>query len=862
MNPTRSAHRKGTAGHRWLVATVVAVLAGGLVAPTTADATVVPAPTATPGSTVPTGTPGSTVPTGTPGSTVPTGTPGSTVSGPLAFRVDPALSAPRLTVDPVGRLGTDRKLGVVAGPDDSPVGLVLDEVMVRVAAQTELDAFLARWGGQVLDSFAPDEQGQDHLVRVDVGRADPAGLVADLLAAEPGRSGVYRVGDERALRLLALAAAEWRSGTELVLDWLVEPTGIVDGEVYESADIPLNVFDWSFMRAGGAMDTGVAPAWQLLESKGRLSKQVKYLVQDGGFQSNLDFPSKVSLHKVEWGKPNTNDCTNGTPCPFHGTDVVLAGMGRVDNGYGTAGPAGPVVEELVAVRNGIDYWTVLRRLEKAAEETHPDVVNLSFTRDVDLGKAWARTWTDRRMEHVRATGAVIVASAGNNGKNIDGDLLYVPCESTHVICVGGMNTDATVAAGSNFGTNDLTTSVEIYGPMCVRTLADSGKPVGDATKRTCGTSVAAPFVGGVAALVLAADPSLTSAEVRDILNSTAHVGGLGAKVTGSQRRIDALAAVARALGVKIDKPTVSISTPKTKQQFGVHQTVDLWGTATDFLGKQIPITWTSSIDGVLGDTSVTVVPSLSAGTHVITASATDSLGRTGSATVTVTVVDSPTTTAIISPPAGLTLTPGQSVSLVGASNDPDAFGPVPDTEASWTVRRGGTVVFQATGHQALLPAGTVTAGAYTVTFTAGGTSAQRAFTVTALLAGQHPPAATITQPATPLQLTMADGKPKSVTFAGAGTDVEDGAVSGTRYRWTAYGDGGVKKVLCQGSAVPTDGPIDDVVLPKSCASFTAQLGQLDSGHTGTTWSVWLEVFDSTGLIGVDSVPVQIQVVTP
>ncbi|MEV4724404.1 S8/S53 family peptidase [Micromonospora humida] len=831
MTTTRSATHR-TRVRRYLTTVVVATLAAGLVATTDAGA----APT--------------------PGG--PTGPTDAFSAEPLAFRVDPGLVAPRLRLDPVGRTGTDREIGVVAGPDGKPAGLVLDEVMVRTAGQAELDAFLARWGGQVLDSFAPDAEGQDHLVRVDVAKADPAGLVADLLAAEPRQSGGFRVGDERALRLLALAAAEWRTGTEVVLDWLVEPSGIADGQVFEAPDIGKNVFDWSFMRAGGALDVGVAPAWQLLESKGRLTKQVKYLVQDGGFQFNSDFPSKVSLHKVEWGETNTNDCTGGTPCPWHATDVVLAAMGRVDNDYGTAGPAGPVVQELVAVRNGIDYWTVLRRLEKAAESTHPDVVNLSFTRDVNLGVSHARTWTDRRMKHVRDTGALIVAAAGNNGTNVDGDTLWVPCESTHVMCVGGMNQDATVAGGSNWGTKDLTTSVEIYGPMCVPGLTDPGTPAVNTTKTTCGTSVASPFVGGVAALVMAADPTLTSEQVRQILNNTAHVGGLGGKVTGSQRRVDALAAVADALGVTVGKPAVSISTPKTKQKFAVGQSVDLWGTATDFLGKEIPLTWTSSIDGELATGSQTFVPSLSAGTHVVTASATDSLGRTGSASVTVTVVDSPTKVAIISPPAGLTLVAGQPVGLLGTSNDPDEFGPVPDAQVTWTVRRGNTVVLEKTGHQAVLPANAVTPGAYTVTFATAGSSVQRAFSVTSAPAGQSRPTATITKPATALDLTTVEAGPKSVAFAGTGTDAEDGTVAGTRFRWTAYGDGGVKQVLCQGGGVPTGEPVDDKGTPKNCASFTAALAQLTSGTATTTWSVWLEVFDATGLVGTDSVPVRIQ----
>lgn len=230
--------------------------------------------------------------------------------------------------------------------------------------------------------------------------------------------------------------------------------------------------------------------------------------------------------------------------------------------------------------------------------------------------------------------------------------------------------------------------------------------------------------------------------------------------------------------------------------------------------------------------------------------------------MTVTVVDSPTTVAVISPPVGSTLPAGQSVGLVGTSHDPDESGSVPDSQVSWTVRRGNTVVFQKSGHQALLPAATVTPGSYTVTFTADGVSTHRAFAVAAAPAGKTAPTATITAPAQALTLITDDGTPRLVAFAGTGTDAEDGAISGMRLRWIAYGDGGVKKVFCQGSGVPTDGPIDDVVQPKDCSGFTAPLGLLDSGTAVITWVVWLEVFDSSGLVGVDSVPVRIESVTP
>jgi hypothetical protein len=774
-------------------------------------------------------------------------------AGPLSFTVDRALRPSVTEVEPVDGRGEARPVGVLAHPGGGTAELVRDELIVHVRDGAELAGFLARWDGEVLDSFPADDDGQGHLVRVDAGRADPDRLVDDLLAVEPEQAGGYRVSDEAVLRLLALAAAEWRAGTEVVVDWLVEPAGIADGEVYESSDLTKNVFDWSFMRVGGELDTGVAAAWRLLEAHGKLEPQVRYLVGDRGFSSNFDFPDDAKLRKTEWGKQNTQKCSGGTPCPYHGTDVVLAAMGKVDNQYGTAGPAGPVVSRLIAVGIPVDYWGKMRRLEDMAEQEHPDVVNLSYTRDVYVGSKHTKTWTDRRMRHVQRTGALIVASAGNNGRTVDGDRLWVPCESTYVMCVGGVDSDATRHPQSNFGQGDSSTSVEIYGPMCVRSINDPNRSALDYTTRlVCGTSFASPFVGGVAALVMAADPALGPEEVRGILNDTANVGGLGSEVTGSQRRVNALQAVARVLAVDVAPPRVAIDAPDDGDEVGVEDWVDLRGTAVDLTGRELSIHWESDADGALADGAVTSVPPLSLGTHVITATATDIEGRTGTDTVTIEVVDTPPDVTVVSPPAGLEVLEGSDVALVATSVDPDTWSAVPDGDAGWTVSRGGTAVHTATGHQATLPAAKVTPGDYTVRFTAGGSAAEVAFTVAAVPPGQTKPEAFIGAPEA--GATFYNEAAKTITFAGSGTDAEDGAVPATRYRWVAY-RGSEVRVLCEGSNVPGGEPSGGPVLaqPTGCGSFTAELELL--GPPATTWSVWLEVYDSTGLKGTTSVEV-------
>jgi serine protease len=794
------------------------------------------------------------------------GRPAGPKPAPLIFIVDPTVGPSVESVEPIEGRSEQRKVGALTNPDGGRAELVLDEVIVHVRNAAELTAFLGRWGGQVLDSFPADAEGQDHLVRVDLSRADPAALPADLLATEPHQSGTHRVSDERVLRLLALAAAEWRAGTELVVDWLTEPTGIADGQVYESEDIttdvdgneiPKNVFDWSYMRTGGNMDIGVAAAWQLLQAHGKLTPQVRYMVMDGGFNQNFDFPKNAKIRKGEWGKKNPHHCTNDSSCPWHGTDVVLAAMATVDNKYGTAGPAGPVVSQLIAVGNDLDYWSRMRRLDDVAREEHPDVVNLSFTNHVDAGGAHAQKWTDRRMRHVQDTGALIVAAAGNDKTTVDSDTLFVPCESIHVMCVGGLaNNSATVASGSNFGQGDSRRSVEIYGPMCVRTIHDPNRSALDfTTMNTCGTSVASPFVGGIAALVMAADPTLSPEEVRNILNLTANVGGLGAKVTGSQRRVNALQAVARALAVDVVPPTMKIEAPKDGRELGMEDWVDLRGTATDFMGRPVKLHWESDKDGVLADGSKTTVKPLSLGKHTITASATDSTGRMSSAKVTVTVVDTPPKVKLVSP-SGEEFMEGDAVDLVGDSVDPDNWQPMPADSGEWEVRRGTTVVHTATGHSATMPGAKVTPGSYTVRFTVAGVRAESTFTVKAVPPGQTKPTAVVTVPTRKRTI----GYGQTVTFAGHGTDAEDGALDGTHYRWVAS-SGGTVKVLCEGSAVPRVGPPGGgFIAKKSCGTFSktgADLG-LAKGDVGyTTWTVKLVVFDSTGNYAKDSVEVAV-----
>ena len=805
--------------------------------------------------------------------------------GPLTLVVDPSLQPDVDEVEGLDEGDEPRPVGRIRDADGNDMDVVLGELVVVSESQEQFEAFVARWDAEVLHSYEPEADGsQDHLVRLDgaavVDVADPAVLAAvaaGLVEMEPYHHGEMALGDESLVGLLAVIARETNEGGPVVSpNFVAEAAGIAERSMIESSD-QRDAWTWSYLRNGGALDYGVTGAWELLGDAGHLDRGVNVLVFDGGFAPIDDLPLDPTLRGADWGDSNPGSCSGGTDCPWHGTDVAVTAVGVGDNGFGSVGPGGPV-GRLVAVERAGDVYAQLRDLVEMVDIEFANIVNLSYSFQTTLAQAGHRYSFDRRLTKIDDR-ALIVAAAGNDGEDVDAEScdavrcwereLHMPCESSHVLCVGGLERRAAQHdEGSNYGTATGDETVELYGPMGVVTPeldAATGEPTG-ATVWTRGTSVAAPFVAGIAALMESAtDYTITPGELQDLLVRTAHQGDLGPEVTGHERWVNARAAALELLGIEAERPEIAITSHEDGDEIVAGEFYALTATATDFLGRALPVTWTSNVDGELGTVPAgqNIGPDLSLGAHTLTASATDFLGATAMTDIEVVVVDNPPLLDIGAPIDGSQYVVGQSIPLAGLGVDPDTWIALSDQEVEWEIARSnGNVLGHWSGLVGQVETGVWGAGTYVITFRTVDGLVSESVTVSVVVPPPGTPVVSIDSPANGVQVGASP-------FALTGSAHVDGTpVSGTRFRWTATA-GDTEVVLCTGSAFHgpppgTEPGLATPTTPVDCSETDATLFFVNVGESlsSTVWTITLEVRGAGSQVGEDQIAVNFLLMIP
>jgi serine protease len=587
---------------------------------------------------------------------------------PIDLAVDPTITPP-IAALPGFEDGAPRPVASVTGDDGTQAEFVANEVWLQSDDEREVQDFLARWQGQILRTFEPDDHGlselpTQYLIRIDAAGADTSRLSADLRALDPHATGSHKVSSQAGLELIAATSQEAASGLQVGMNWvgggsafrtkssLEAPSGgALAGVVYRQ-----NAFDWPSHDVGSNQDIGVAEAWRALDLAGKLTNRIKLAVLDMGFQPDDDWRSNYeAISNVPFqaaiGTENLLECGGG-PCPWHGTSVVSAAMALPDNRYGGAGPGGPVADPIV-VFTLYDFFTSTTALG-AARLHGARIANMSYSAPVPWYLGWSVLPFEAATAAFRASGMLLFASAGNEGKDVDAEgctlrvcwerTWYTPCENAGVICVGGLAGNSTnKAGGSNYGGDQ----VDIFAPFTLWLGPDPDSPDNQAHVRQ-GTSFSSPFTAGVAALIWAADPGLGADEVEEILITTAHRNA-DSRV---RRHVNALAAVRAVLGNV--PPSITFPSLQDGSTLPLNLLLSLDASVTDFEDASpcCTIVWSSNIDGALGSGRSVQHAFTTPGSRTLTVRATDSRGATSVVSVNVTIVNALPRAAISKPLPG------------------------------------------------------------------------------------------------------------------------------------------------------------------------------------------------------------------
>ncbi|MEV7342341.1 type VII secretion-associated serine protease mycosin [Streptomyces sp. NPDC093544] len=213
----------------------------------------------------------------------------------------------------------------------------------------------------------------------------------------------------------------------------------------------------------------------------------------------------------------------------HGTAMagIIAGHGHgpadADGVLGIA-PAAKILPVRVILEDGDSSRTKARNTRgnaladgiRWAADHGADVINLSL--GDDSASAHPEPAEDEAVQYALKKGAVVVASAGNGGEK--GDHISYPAAYPGVIAATAVDSNGTRAS---FSTRRWYATVSAPGVDVV--IADPDERYYEGW----GTSAASAFVSGAVALIKAAHPDLTPAQIKQLVEDTARNAPAGGR---------------------------------------------------------------------------------------------------------------------------------------------------------------------------------------------------------------------------------------------------------------------------------------------------------------------------------------------
>lgn len=186
--------------------------------------------------------------------------------------------------------------------------------------------------------------------------------------------------------------------------------------------------------------------------------------------------------------------------------------------------------------------------------------------------------------------------------------------------------------------------------------------------------------------------------------------------------------------------------------------------------------WSSSIDGNLGTGDSITIHTLSAGNHIITLTATDNDGFTGTATRSIFVeTPHPPSISIYYPVSNAHFLHGTHVSLKANATDYEE-GMLSNNRVTWSSSINGNL-----GTGKTVSTVNLSPGLHIITATCIDTTGLTTLTTIQIIVDQQAPVAQITSPVAGTVFSQGT----NISFTGIATDFEDGPLTGNSLQWSS-----------------------------------------------------------------------------
>lgn len=271
--------------------------------------------------------------------------------------------------------------------------------------------------------------------------------------------------------------------------------------ICSAANDPYFYQQWGFHSELGI---DVLNAWKITSG----SREVRVGVIDTGV--DLDHPDLVD--NLAEGKSFVNGANTADDTQGHGTHVagIIGAVG--DNNLGVSGVCKKVtlVPLKVSINGGIKSGDVVNAINYAknfwGKDTQISVLNFS---------AGSFSNTSALKNAIDNYPGLFVAAAGNENSDIDTTLDYPASYNIdNMIVVGAHSANGERRTSSNYGNKN----VDIFAPG-----TDVKSTVIGGYDYNSGTSMAAPFVTGVAALMLSVNSDLSAKELKESIMGNARI---------------------------------------------------------------------------------------------------------------------------------------------------------------------------------------------------------------------------------------------------------------------------------------------------------------------------------------------------